>query len=488
MNPAKYYSQSIRRKLNIVIISIIMIMFFIIIFPISIFYEPYYISGQEDLLKSVYATLANSNSFEELNQTVYDIEVNEHINVLILNHDFNIAYSTLTRNNGYLYKEIYTVQSMDSIFYKLENQIESPIIARTINNYSGIDNLHLFAFFQLDESIYYIILEMPLGNVSQIMRGLIAFMIMCLIPMSIVTSIIVSNVSNFFISPIVKLSEISEKLAQFEFGADIDITTNDEIGILARNMKILSVELESKWKELEDKNALLEESLKEKDKNARIQREFISNVSHELKTPITLILGYIEAINMDDVDTETKKEYMEYVVAESHKMNNLISDMLDISRLQSGDKKLQTMEFDFSDLVDKVVTKHKINFEKNEITPITNIEKDCVILGDKSKLELVVSNFLVNAIRYVDNNKIIKIDLRTTDNGYRFSIFNTANHFSDDDIKKIWGSFYKVDKAHSREKGGTGIGLYLVKVILELHGFSYGVKNKDNGVEFYIEM
>ena len=100
----------------------------------------------------------------------------------------------------------------------------------------------------------------------------------------------------------------------------------------------------------------------------------------------------------------------------------------------------------------------------------------------------MLSNFVVNAVRYVDEKKNIKISLFEEDNKYVFKIYNTANAFSDEDIKKIWGSFYKIDKAHSREKGGTGIGLYLVKTILELHDFEYGVSNVQDGVEFFIKI
>jgi len=302
-----------------------------------------------------------------------------------------------------------------------------------------------------------------------------------------VSSIIVTKVSSFIISPIVELSDISEEIANFKFDTPVNIRTNDEIGNLAQNMQILSMELKSKIEELESQNILLEESLKEKDKNSKIQREFISNVSHELRTPITLILGYSEALKMD-IDEQTKQEYMDIIISESHKMNNLISDMLDISRLQSGDKQLIKERFNFSELLNKIIQKHQITFNNNNISFTSSILENSNIYGDKSKLELVISNFITNSVRYVDDKKEIKMYLLEESNKYIFKIYNTSKPLDKDDIKKIWGSFYKVDKAHSREKGGTGIGLYLVKTILELHNFEYGVKNINEGVEFYIEI
>ena len=305
--------------------------------------------------------------------------------------------------------------------------------------------------------------------------------------MSLFSILIVTRVSNFIISPILELSKISNEIANFNFDVPITTKTNDEIGILSSNIEKLAIELKGKIEELEAQNNILKTAIIEKDRNAKIQKDFISNVSHELKTPITLILGYCEALKLD-VDEETKNEYMGIIISESHKMNNLISDMLDIARLQSGDKQLTKEPFDFSALLHKLINKHQLIFKENKINLTADIEDNIIINGDKSKLELVLSNFVVNAVRYVDEKKNIKISLFEEDNKYVFKIYNTANAFSDEDIKKIWGSFYKIDKAHSREKGGTGIGLYLVKTILELHDFEYGVSNVQDGVEFFIKI
>ena len=305
--------------------------------------------------------------------------------------------------------------------------------------------------------------------------------------MSLFSILIVTRVSNFIISPILELSKISNEIANFNFDVPITTKTNDEIGILSSNIEKLAIELKGKIEELEAQNNILKTAIIEKDRNAKIQKDFISNVSHELKTPITLILGYCEALKLD-VDEETKNEYMGIIISESHKMNNLISDMLDIARLQSGDKQITKEPFDFSALLHKLINKHQLIFKENKINLTTDIEDNIIINGDKSKLELVLSNFVVNAVRYVDEKKNIKISLFEEDNKYIFKIYNTANAFSDEDIKKIWGSFYKIDKAHSREKGGTGIGLYLVKTILELHEFEYGVSNVREGVECFIKI
>lgn len=482
--------QSIKTKLNLTLVSIIFIMFFMITVPFFIGYEQYYVSQQKDFLKSANSQITtNVDNLEAIKLQLMILENKESLNTLLLDSSEKIVYSTsklLSETQKYL--DVYLFDNNFEIGKtNLKNNPNSHLLIDTLNKLSNTEMLHLITSFKFEGETYYIVLEKTMANASSTVNGIVLFLFICLIPICLVSSFVIAKVSSFIISPILELSEISENIANFNFDTPINIKTNDEIGSLAQNIEILSNELKNKFQELENQNLLLEESIKEKDKNAKIQREFISNVSHELRTPITLILGYSEALKMD-IDEETKKEYMNIIISESHKMSNLITDMLDISRLQSGDKKLVKEEFDFSELINKIVQKHQITFNNNSINFSKSSIKNAIILGDKSKLELVISNFITNAVRYVDDKKEIKMNLRDNHDKYIFSIYNTCNPLSEDDIKKIWGSFYKVDKAHSREKGGTGIGLYLVKTILELHTFEYGVKNINEGVEFYIEI
>ena len=477
---------SIKTKLNITLISVILIMFFMITVPVFIFYQPYYESQQKDFLTSAYSKLNKYPANEaELTSNLLKISGSEYMNMFVLDESQDVVYATNrqieTNNNE---QQLF---NMDLSKTNLKTNNNSFIILSDINPTSNIKTLFLATHINIGDIGYYVIFEKPIGDIHSVVNSIVLFIFICIIPMSLFSILIVTRVSNFIISPILELSKISNEIANFNFDVPITTKTNDEIGILSSNIEKLAIELKGKIEELEAQNNILKTAIIEKDRNAKIQKDFISNVSHELKTPITLILGYCEALKLD-VDEETKNEYMGIIISESHKMNNLISDMLDIARLQSGDKQLTKEPFDFSALLHKLINKHQLIFKENKINLTTDIEDNIIINGDKSKLELVLSNFVVNAVRYVDEKKNIKISLFEEDNKYIFKIYNTANAFSDEDIKKIWGSFYKIDKAHSREKGGTGIGLYLVKTILELHDFEYGVSNVQDGVEFFIKI
>ena len=320
------------------IIGTIIIMFFMITVPVFIGYESYYVSQQKDFLQSANSQITkNVDSLDAITMQLMILENREALNTILLNQNEEIIYSSsklLTSNQHYL--DIYQFEHpVELNKTNLKNNYNSYIIYDTVNGLSNTEGLHLATSFQFEGNVYYIILEKTMTNINSVINGIILFLLICLIPMSLVSSIIVTKVSSFIISPIVELSDISEEIANFKFDTPVNISTNDEIGNLAQNMQILSMELKSKIEELESQNVLLEENLREKDKNAKIQREFISNVSHELRTPITLILGYSEALKMD-IDEKTKEEYMDIIISESHKMSNLINDMLDISSIDNS--------------------------------------------------------------------------------------------------------------------------------------------------------
>jgi two-component system sensor histidine kinase VanS len=160
-----------------------------------------------------------------------------------------------------------------------------------------------------------------------------------------------------------------------------------------------------------------------------------------------------------------------------------------MARLKSGDTELILKEFDISSVLKNIKTKYKLLFLEKGIEFNSNItDEEIPVLGDKFKLELVITNYIVNAIRYVDENKKINLNIYDKGEFVRVEVFNTSPQIKQEDIDRIWGSFYKVDKAHSREKGGTGIGLYIVKTIMELHGYEYGVQNMEDGVVFYLNI
>ena len=220
-----------------------------------------------------------------------------------------------------------------------------------------------------------------------------------------------------------------------------------------------------------------------------MRQEFLANVSHELKTPIALIQGYAEGLqdNVND-DPESREFYCEVIVDEADKMNKMVKKLLSLNQLEFGNGQVHLEHFDLQQVVQSVLSSSEILFRQKEVTLSYNGDHPVYVWADEYMTEEVVMNYVSNALNHIDGEKIIEVKIVSCDGKARVSVFNTGKPIPEEDIDKIWSKFYKVDKARTREYGGNGIGLSIVKAIMEAHNQAYGVKNYDNGVEFWFEL
>ena len=220
-----------------------------------------------------------------------------------------------------------------------------------------------------------------------------------------------------------------------------------------------------------------------------MRKEFLNNVSHELKTPIALISGYAEGLK-DNIaeDKESRDFYCDVIIDESSKMNNMVRKLLTLNQLEFGNDQVAMERFDITQLVKGVISGMKLLIEDKGASVTINTDEPVYVWGDEFKIEEVVTNYMSNALNHIDYDK--KIDVRIIrENGLvRVSVFNTGNPIPEGDIDKIWDKFYKVDKARTREYGGSGIGLSIVKAIMESHNQQCGVKNYEDGVQFWFTL
>lgn len=310
-----------------------------------------------------------------------------------------------------------------------------------------------------------------------------------------IISLIIGIVLTFILTkiitePIVKLNKVAQKMANLDFSHKYKVVSRDEIGELGKTLNYLSEKLSFTIAELNKANEKLKEDIEKERQLDKMRKEFISNVSHELKTPISLIKGYAEGLKDNVIeDIESKNFYCEVIMDEAEKMNKLVKDLLDLSQLESGHYSLNKEEFNICKLVDKVLSKYSPIFNEKNIK--VSIQKDndkiCVI-GDKTRLEQVLVNFINNALNHIDTERVIEIAVKRLTNKVIVSVYNSGSYIPEEEIDRIWESFYKIDKSRTRKYGGTGLGLSIVRKILELHESSYGVRNIKNGVEFWFEL
>lgn len=231
----------------------------------------------------------------------------------------------------------------------------------------------------------------------------------------------------------------------------------------------------------------LENDIMVRDRNEKMRREFISNVSHELKTPLALIKGYAEGLSDGICDEDEREFYLDVILDETDKMSSMVSQLLSLNRLEYGQSVVNKCDFDIVATISGVLNAHQIMLDENDIFVDFTAEKNVMIYSDPGLCEQVVDNYLSNAIHYVDDNKYISIKLIEKPHAIRFEVFNKGDLIPQTSLDSVWEKFYKVDEARTREYGGTGIGLSIVKAISESLDNECGVENRGDGVNFWFD-
>ena len=282
-------------------------------------------------------------------------------------------------------------------------------------------------------------------------------------------------------------------MANLDFSKKYRISeSSDEINELGKSINKMSDKLERTIKQLRSNNNQLEKDIEEKSKIDEMRKQFISDVSHELKTPIALIQGYAEGLveNVND-DEESRKYYAEVILDESNKMDKLVRQLLELMKLEYGKRDFNNDTFDICELIKEVIRKCKVMIDEKGAQVEFNNNDEIMVYADSFYMEQAFTNYLTNAIKHVKEvdgeNKII-IKVNNIKDSARISVFNTGDKIPDENIDKIWGRFYKEDNSRNRDDGGTGIGLSLVRAVMNNYNSDYGVINKENGVEFYFDV
>ena len=296
--------------------------------------------------------------------------------------------------------------------------------------------------------------------------------------------------SSYISRPIKQLSDIAERMSNLDFEAHYEGDDKGEIGLLGDSMNNMSHKLEENISQLKAANLELQRDIDKKEKLEQMRTDFLSNVSHELKTPIALIQGYAEGLKEGITDDpESMDFYCDVIIDEANKMNNMVKRLLTLNQIEFGEDELVMERFDIIELVSSVVNANELRAGQKGIKIIFNQADEHIdVWSDEYKIEEVITNYISNAINHCDFEKRIEVNVKKNGDNIRVSVFNTGKNIPEEDINNIWGKFYKVDKARTREYGGNGIGLSIVRAIMDSYGKEYGVRNLDNGVEFWFDL
>lgn len=306
---------------------------------------------------------------------------------------------------------------------------------------------------------------------------------------AVLASVLIMMISRKITEPIKEITKISERMNELDFDAKYTGKSKTEIALLGQNINKLSETLETTISELKSANNELKRDIEKKNEMEQMRTEFLSNVSHELKTPIALIQGYAEGLQeCVNNDEESRNFYCEVIADEASKMNQMVQKLLTLNQLEFGNNKITLERFDVTALIDNYLQAAMILCEQKEIQLRMEKYPSIHVWADEYGVEEVFNNYFSNAVNHVDGEKIIEVKIKKLSDKVRISVFNTGQPIPEDSIPHLWEKFYKVDKARTREYGGNGVGLSIVKAIMDSMNQSYGVLNYENGVEFWFEL
>ena len=487
----KKYS-SIRFKLFITLaISVIIIILFLIILN-NIVLESFYLYTKQGALIDI---------FDEVNEEYNEGKPEKIITNLLSNYasksNYDIILETQDGINLYTSNENF-IQTMNEMNILKDSNRNIIYANKDINIKKVRDPLDNSSYILLSgelDNYYKLYIRMPISSIQESVKISNTFLYLIGGITLVIAGIIITFISKRFTEPIRELNEIADKMSKLDFSKKFHPKdSDDEINDLGKSINIMSDKLEATIKQLRNSNIELEKDIEEKSQIEEMRTQFISDVSHELKTPIALIQGYAEGLAENvNTDDESRKFYANVIIDEANKMDKLVKQLLELMKLEYGKREFQNENFNIVELIQEVIRKSKVMLDENNIEIRTNMPEEVIVYADEFYIEQVVTNYFTNAIKHakeIFNEKYIeiKVENHTKNNKIRISVFNTGDNIAEEDLQRIWRRFYKVDSSRNRDDGGTGIGLSLVKAIMNNYNNDYDVTNKDTGVEFYFEL
>ena len=490
-NPFKSVRVKLFLTLSLIIIGIII---FLILVNNFVFGQ-FYLYSKRVALKSVYQTVNdyyNSGEQGDLTSELEQMAIRNNFDILIRN-DQNINVYTSNKDFFSTYGQMNEMTSrFDTGAGEIIEENDNFVISRIKDTKNGLTYILLAA--TLDNG-YLLYIRIPINSIQESVKISNNFLYLMAGFAILISAVIVSYVSRKFTDPILELNSIAKKMSNLDFSHKYRTTdADDEINNLGKSINLMSDKLEKTIKQLRETNIELEKDIEEKSKLDEMRKSFISDVSHELKTPIALIQGYSEGL-LENVnsDEESRKFYAEVILDETNKMDKLVKELLELMKLEYGKREFNDTTFNIVEVEKEVIRKSQMMIDEKQVEIKLETPDEINVIADDFYIEQVVSNYFTNAIKHVEEvngKKQIKIEnvVDVEKNKVRVKVFNTGQQIAEEHLNRIWNRFYKVDASRNRNDGGTGIGLAFVKAIMSNYGNSYGVVNKEDGVEFYFEL
>lgn len=508
--------KSIRQRLFLQIGGIIFLLFALTIIANTLFLEDYYVREQKSSLIRNYELINQISDYDATTalDTFIIIESNSNVDIIIQDTNEAIVYTS----NNYLSPSGPLRHSLDQL----------PILKRPEDAPPGSDekneqdnrynpirpdpieikdttiiNEHVVFYRAIDpitntpglglsgylDNGYSISLRLPMASIQTSITLVNRFLLIIGGILLVLTLFLTYLLSNYFTKPIRQIHQTTNRLKALDFTVPCLITSKDELGALAININDMSTALEDTISSLNGSNDALQIEIEAKNKLDLKRQQLLNNVSHELKTPLSLMLGYAEGLKLHIANDPEKVDfYCDVIVDETNKMNQLVQHLLDIDQVEFGDFKSHPIKLDLTDYLNNTIKKYQPQFDELGIQLSADLPPSQQIFADPLRLDQVFVNYLSNALHYCNDEKKVRITLTNTGEHIRIEVYNGSEPIDEQIKDRLWDSFYKIDKARTRAVGGHGLGLSIVKAIQMANNNDFGCENKNNGVVFWFEV
>jgi len=459
------------------------------------FLEQFYMYDKQKSLLETYEVLRDASEQGILGEDSFDVTfenlcARENLNILVVDAEAKVLRSSVM-DQSMLFMQLQDLLGEGNPFG--QSQVLTSTEAYTIlrQNDHRLQSDYMVLWGQLDDSGSFVYVRSALESIRESARITNQFFIIVGLFGMAVGAVVIFFLSRTISKPMKELKDVSKSMADLRFEVKYESKKQDssEVAELGEHMNFLSQTLEKTISDLKVANNELQKDIEKKEQIDEMRKEFLSNVSHELKTPIALIQGYAEGLKENiNEDAASKDFYCEVIMDEADKMNRMVKKLLTLNQLEFGNDVVEMTRFNLTELVQGMVQTNQLLALQEGICIEFVETEDCYVWGDEFKVEEVLGNYLSNAIHHTTGEKRIRISFESREEILRVRVFNTGNPIPEEELDKIWTKFYKIDKARTREYGGSGIGLSIVKAIMDSMNRQCGVKNSENGVEFWFEL
>jgi signal transduction histidine kinase len=443
--------------------------------------EKYYVHEKTAQLskQSQYITRLFTEPPDDMLVQLRILERRENLTILVIQPDLNIIYASLNTDSG--------VTEFDIVLEQLRQaELTGQAVQITGDPFNNERSLNMYSRFGEHD---YLIVSTPLEPIQESVAIANKFFLYTGLITLIIATLVVFLFSRRFTRPIVEMNGIAQRMAHLDFSRKYPVTSHDELGELGSSINSLSDQLSKAIGELQDANARLRKDIEKERRIDEMRKEFISSVSHELKTPLALIQGYAEGLKVNVAEKQEDKDfYCSVIIDEANKMNKLVKGLLDLSQVEAEVFTLERSTFDVSLLIDNVIAKYGPLFEEKEVQLEKAKPESILVDADITRTEQILTNYLNNALDHLDGDRLIKLEAEIRDNKAYLAVYNSGEPIPESALDKVFISFYKSDPARTRTDGSYGLGLAIVRAIQEKDHNSYGVENLSGGVQFWFQL